>query len=86
MNDDQQNLYVLGLREMFNKSAITMIDTLRDTLRNINSISIDEPNNNDNVGNQILSKIKCTMSDRAATENHLLEEFRREILPEVTQN
>ena len=50
MSDDQQNMYVLGLRKMFNNSATTMLDTFNDILRDINTKSLDEPNNNYNVG------------------------------------
>lgn len=81
VSDAQKNTYLLGLREMSNKSASTVLDTLKEILNDISEIS-----NGTDTGSRILSCIKNTMSDRAATEKkfqHLLESYRLEILPKV---
>lgn len=77
-----------GLREMFNKSGKCTLDTFREILHDISSLS-ERAEPDRNVGFQILKNIQNTMSDRAGTEktfNRLLEEFRKEVLPQVVDN
>lgn len=87
VTDSEQNCYLLGLREMLNKSGVCTLDTFKEILSDItNSCHVKELTGNMNVGYQILANIRDTMSDRASTEkafNRLLEEYRLEILPQV---
>lgn len=90
LTDEEQNSYILGLREMFNKSGQSTLATLNEILSDINLHCYKkEKENQMNPGYSILANIRDTMSDRASTEktfNKLLEEFRSTILPEVVDN
>ena len=69
--------YILGVREMSDKSANSCIETLEEIIEDINISS------SSNSGNEIITNIKNTMSDRAPTEKKfqsLLENFRSEQL------
>ncbi|MES9902781.1 MAG: hypothetical protein ABW168_08870, partial [Sedimenticola sp.] len=80
--DEKGNYSVLGLRDMATKSSHDTLETFKDILDDIENISENSKNN----GKKILTNIKNTMSDRAATEtkfNQLLETYRNEILPDV---
>ncbi|XP_060597475.1 uncharacterized protein LOC132751328 [Ruditapes philippinarum] len=82
--DENQSPYFLGLREMYNKSAQTAFDTLLCILQDLSDSVTDLDNK---VGDKIVSNIVNTMSDRASTEkafNNILEEYRKKILPTVT--
>ena len=87
MSDSEDNSYLLGLREMVNKSGACTLDTFKVILEDISTYCKHLSNNNEfGVGFQLLSLIKNTMSDRASTEKHfnsLLQEYRNSILPEV---
>ena len=63
VTDDTKQPFMLGLREMSNKSAQTCLDTFKEIL---NDISDDA--NNETAGGKLLTNIKNTMSDRAQTE------------------
>ncbi|CAG2254240.1 unnamed protein product [Mytilus edulis] len=67
VSDDQKNSYLLGLREMQCKSSETVLDTLKEILHDINEMC-DKHENDQSVGYKLLTNIKNTMSDRAATE------------------
>lgn len=90
LTDEEQNSYILGLREMFNKSGQSTLATLNEILSDINLHCYKkEKENQMNPGYSILANIRDTISDRASTEktfNKLLEEFRSTILPEVVDN
>ena len=90
LTDETQTSYILGLREMFNKSGQSTLDTFKDILNDINDHCYQAEKNSDmHVGYQILANIRDTMSDRASTEktfNSLLEQFRNDILPDVIDN
>lgn len=90
LTDEEQNSYILGLREMFNKSGQSTLDTLNEILSDIILHCYKkEKENQMNPGYSILANIRDTMSDRASTEktfNNLLEEFRSTILPEIVDN
>ncbi|XP_052225068.1 uncharacterized protein LOC127840695 [Dreissena polymorpha] len=81
--DDDGCYTLLGLQEMATKSSDDTLDTFKNILKDIESVS------SDGVGNKILFNIKNTMSDRASTEkkfNELLKDYRNSILPEVFNN
>ena len=84
---DKENVsYLLGLREMENKSGQCTLDTMKEILHDITTLSEQEDTT---VGKKILANIKNTMSDRASTEkcfNKLLQEYRQTILPDVIDN
>ena len=89
VSDEEKNSYMLGLREMANKSASTVLDTFQEVIHDItqtcSSMEMNGVEGN-NVGYQILSNIRDTMSDRAATEklfHHLMEEYRVGLLPAI---
>ncbi len=82
--DANLDSFLLGLREMSNKSAKTCMDTFEEIISDISDIA-----RNSDIGEMIVFRIKNTMSDRAQTEvafNRLLEEYRSEILPRVCEN
>ena len=86
-SDKEKNMYVLGIRDMATKSATDTLETFKEVLIDINEIKVKETASD--VGKIILSNIANTMSDRASTEekwHNLLEEYRKEILPEVQEN
>ena len=80
ITDEDDNSYVLGLREMISKSAEDTLTTLKvilDDLTEVCSFGND-------TGLKILCQIKNTMSDRAATEtkfNAILKTYRETCLP-----
>ena len=83
VTDSERNSYLLGLRQMHSKSSETVLDTLKQILVDIGAVA-----DGTNTGQKILTNIKNTMSDRAATEKkfqQLLENYRKEILPIVIE-
>ena len=85
VTDEEKRPYLLGLREMANKSAKTTLDTLKEIIQDISESVGTESQS----GQKILCNIKNTMSDRAQTEkafNNLLEDYRKEILPHIITN
>ena len=92
LSDEEGNLWVLGLREMANKSARTTLDTFKEILTDIDHV-IDQGDQNNQgkpkPGLKILCEIRSTMSDQAATEkcfNDLLQQYRASVLPVVIDN
>ena len=87
VTDEESNSYLLGLREMVDKSGQSALDTLKEIINDISTYCHEKEQQNDmNVGYKILSNVRDTMSDRASTEKHfnqLLEQYRSEILPYV---
>ena len=87
ITDDESNSYILGLREMVDKSGQSTLDTLKEIIEDISTYCHEkEVQNEMGVGYKILANIRDTMSDRASTEKHfntLLEQYRSEILPQV---
>ena len=72
---------VLGLKPIATKSAQDTLDTLVDILHEISTTC-----KNASLGDSIISNIRNTMSDRAATEklfNKMLSEYREKLLPVV---
>lgn len=83
VRDSSQKEWVIGLKDMLNKSSDSCLDTLKRIISDISSCT------STSVGNTILSQIKNTMSDRAATEKKfhvLLQEYREDILPACYSN
>lgn len=82
--------YILRLRELFNKSGQSTLDTFKYILNDINDYCFQAEKKSDmHVGYQILANIRDTMSDRASTDktfNGLLEQFRIDILPDDIDN
>lgn len=83
VTDDEQTTYLLGLREMPDKSADTMFETFNEVLDDIESAS-------DIVGKgkQIIKEIKNMMGDRAQVNTSFLsklENYRRDILPSIVE-
>ena len=84
----EQDTYTLGIRETASGSAQTTLDTLQEILDDLTCAAAVKKGVGTETGKIILSKIKSTMSDRAATEkafNDLLSQYRSEILPTVIQ-
>ena len=84
----EQDTYTLGIRETASGSAQTTLDTLQEILDDLTCAAAAEKGAGTETGKIILSKIKNTMSDRAATEkafNDLLSHYRSEILPTVIE-
>ncbi|XP_046550545.1 uncharacterized protein LOC124260311 [Haliotis rubra] len=87
VSDECGNTYVLGLREMANKSSASTLDTLKEILSDISLVE-ETTESGTEAGKKILSKITSTMSDQAATQkcfNDLLEGYRKEIMPELVE-
>ncbi|KAL3864029.1 hypothetical protein ACJMK2_005741 [Sinanodonta woodiana] len=87
MSNSEQDMYVIGLRELASKSASCTLDTLQEILEDMNETS-KKLDGNDDVGRKILSNTIATMSDSASTEklfNQKLEDLRNKVLPEVTE-
>ena len=83
VRDQTGKNWVLGLKEMVNKSSQSCLDTLKSIINDIDTSSTTK------FGQHILCNIKNTMSDRAASEKHfhdLLETYRQQILPLVYSN
>lgn len=89
MTDDQQNSYLLGLRDMVNKSGNSVLETLKDILTDISECCHSLVERREfGVGYDLLN-IKSTMSDRASTEkyfNKLLVEYTMTVLPDIIDN
>lgn len=80
IQDEEGNLYVLGLRQMVTKSGQDTLSTFQSILSDIDQVSSKTANS---VCKHILLNIVSTMSDRAATQqkfNTLLEDYRKLIL------
>ena len=87
-SDENKDSYLMGLREISDKTARTTLETFKEILHDIESTCVEYENEGKeaNIGYRILAGIRDTMSDRAATEkafNKLLEEYRASILPKV---
>ena len=84
--DEKGRTYILGLRDIASKSGQDVLSTFQQILQDIENVSILSKSE---VSKEILLNIKSTMSDRAATQikfNTLLEEYRREVLPQTVEN
>jgi hypothetical protein len=80
VRDKDQKEWILGLKEMKDKSSDSCLSTLTQVIQDISDCPTTE------TGKRILTNIKNTMSDRAATEkkfHELLKDYREEILPSV---
>lgn len=93
ITDKERNSYLLGLREMVNKSGQCTLDTLKDILGDIESYCKMQEDQEEQarsaVGIELLANISNTMSDRASTEknfNKLLLQYKHEIFPEIQLN
>ena len=85
VTDETKSSYILGLREMADKSSQSTLDTFKDILNDVSDYCYQKEQNQ-NAGYKILSNIKNTMSDRASTEkafNNLLEKYRSNLLPDI---
>ena len=87
ISDQNKNVYMLGLREMCNKSASTTLDTFKEILGDISALcDNDLENNKISHGYHILCNIRDFMSDRAKTNiafTDLLIQYRQQIMPDV---
>jgi len=83
VQDYEGRQWVLGLKEMQNKSSESCLDALKVITDDISISSSTD------CGKKILGQIKNTMSDRAATEkrfHELLQSYRESILPSIYSN
>jgi hypothetical protein len=83
VRDEEQKEWVLGLRDMSDKISATCLDTLKSIIADINNCTHSQD------GSNILTNIKNTMSDRAATEKKfhtLFLSYREELLPAIYSN
>ena len=90
-SDEEQNSYLLGLREMSDKSARSTLNTFKEILGDISDAcsAYERDDRMKSVGYKVLSTIRDTMSDRASTEkafNDLLQDYRIRTLPLVYEN
>lgn len=85
VTDEHKNPYLLGIREMANKSGATTLETLNEILRDLTSIE----GTGTDTGSKILFSIRNFMSDRAKTNctfATLLETYREKVYPQVKDN
>ncbi|KAJ8307728.1 hypothetical protein KUTeg_014723 [Tegillarca granosa] len=66
VTDEDKTSYLLGLREMYSKRADSVLDTFKEVLNDIN-VTCNDITDTDSAGYKLLTNIKNTMSDRAAT-------------------
>lgn len=87
LSDDHKNIYMLGLREMSNKSSQTTLDTFKEILSDISDICDSSLENNEiSHVYHILCNIRDFMTDRTKTNiafTDLLVEYRKQVMPEV---
>ena len=79
--------YTLGLRHIFSGSAMDTMDTFKEILQDIDNVQ--KAIGKDAVSSEMVAKIKNTMSDRHSAEkkfNHLLHDYRMDLLPDVVEN
>ena len=84
---DERTTYTLGIRHVFSGAAKDTLETLKEILTDLDSVQLAL--GKDSASSVIISKIKNTMSDRHSAEklfNQLLEEYRKDILPDITEN
>ena len=85
----EKGTFTLGLQEVQDGSAVTMLDTLKSIVCDIEQTTACSENSATEIGKKIIAQIKSTMSDRASSQksfNCLLEQYRTEVLPSVTSN
>ena len=78
--------YVLGLRDIASKSGKDDLSTFKMILNDIEEVA---DNSENSISKEILTKITCTLSDKASIQikfNQLLESYRQEILPDTVDN
>lgn len=86
IRDDEGRPYLVGLRDLATKSAKDTLDVFKEILWDVDKVYYTPTNNI--TSQNLLFQIRNTMSDRAATElkfNELLEAYREEILPAMTE-
>ena len=87
ISDHNKNAYILGLREMHNKTSTTTLDTFKEILTDISELCNRSLENCEiSYGYNILCNIKDFMSDRAKTNiafTDLLIDYRKQIMPQV---
>ena len=79
-------VYSLGMVEMKNGTAQHVFDVFRQVLGDIDSVATEAGQSN--VAKRIVSNLKNSMSDRCVvqkTYNTLVEEYRKEVLPEIIE-
>lgn len=92
ITDMDRNSYLLGLREMVNKSGQCTLDRLKEILGDIDYCKMQEEQEEQvrsTVGMKLLTNICNTMSDSAGTEfffNKLLQQYKIEIFQEIQLN
>ena len=78
-------VFVDGVRKVSSGAADNMLEVLREIVGDVGSLSSDGVT--DRV-NRVIVKMRNTIGDRASVEkkfNFLLSDFRRELLPGVTE-
>lgn len=88
LHDKEGNSYVLGLREMADKSARTTLDCFKEVMDDISASLPEDPCQQDPPGTQILGNIHSLMSDRAASCKKfadLLQDFLNQVMPVARQ-
>ena len=84
LSDNDKRYYTLGLRDIATKSANDTLSTFKELLHDLDDVQEET-----DAGKKILTNIKNTMSDRAATElkwHELLNVHRKEVLPSMVEN
>ena len=79
--------YTFGLRNVFSGAAKDTLETFKEILSDLDSVQLAL--GKDSLSAVIVSKIKNTMSDRHVAEklfSELLEDYRKDISPLVTDN
>lgn len=85
-SEHKGNLWVLGVKRNFNKSAADTLTVFKDILNDIDKSSKVANNEKSKL---ILQHISATMSNSAATEvkfNSLLEDYRKSLIPVIVEN
>jgi hypothetical protein len=82
MQDSSGQLYVLGLRDMADKSANSCLDTLKTLVGDLDNASHSD------AARKIVANIKNPMSNRSSENKFhaLLEDYRTELLPDFVRN
>ena len=77
---------ILGLREMFEGTASTQLETMKEVLADI--ATMGNTNNSNLFVQKIVSSVKNVMSDRCIVQkrfNELLSKYRSDTLPDVVE-
>ena len=88
VSDESKSPFLIGLREMADRSSSTALDTLKEILADITNALNSDGSSTSQAGATILSKVTNTMTDRAKMEvafNELLAQYRKDSLPSLVE-